>query len=222
MPDGFGSKNNIIEVKPRAFHEEEGEEDENIIYIHSPESHKTLKVTKIVYQFPANWVAIKGSWDGWKEPIMLKKVKNSFSGFAEFFVMLKIMPGTYEFKYVVDGHWTTNPSLPIKKSFDGFDNNLLIVTSYPTVKSKAPSITYKDEDYLEWRREEGKWTECGRIHHTLQGHSMNVISDLVYIFGGLANNRFTNTLYCFDPATNEFFVVEDQLGDIPEPRAFHQ
>jgi len=219
--DGFSGKNNIIEVKPRTFHEEEQEEDENIIYIHSPESHKGLKLTKIVYQFPANWVVIKGSWDNWKEPIMLKKVKNSFTGFAEFFVLLKIMPGTYEFKFVVDGQWTTNPYLPITTSFDGYENNLLIVTSCPNTKSKAKPLTYKDEHVLNWRREEGKWTECGRIHHTLQGHSMNVVSDLVYIFGGLANNKFTNTLYCFDPATNEFSVVDDQLGDIPEPRAFH-
>jgi len=51
---------------------------------------------------------------------------------------------------------------------------------------------------------------------------MNIICDIIYIFGGMANNKFTNTLYTFDPKTNEFSVVEDQSGDIPPPRAFHQ
>jgi len=50
---------------------------------------------------------------------------------------------------------------------------------------------------------------------------MSYISGFVYIFGGIANNKFTNTIYVFDPKSNEFSLIEDPTGDIPEPRAFH-
>lgn len=221
VEDGLGGKNNIIEVRPLNTNDEEDDEQDYYIFIQSPHSQKEVKSKKISYQYPAIWVAIRGSWDNWKQEIMLKKVKNNFSGFMEFYVTLKIAPGDYEFKFIVDGHWVTNPNYPTIKSSDGNENNLLFVSSYPNYQPENQVIQVQEESSLKWRREEGKWTECGRIHHTLQGHSICNICDLVYIFGGLANNKFTNTLYCYDPKTNEFSVVEDQKGDIPEPRAFH-
>jgi N-acetylneuraminic acid mutarotase len=50
---------------------------------------------------------------------------------------------------------------------------------------------------------------------------MNVICDKVYIFGGLANGRFTNSLYTYDPKAGMFELVEYMSGDVPDPRAFH-
>lgn len=38
---------------------------------------------------------------------------------------------------------------------------------------------------------------------------MSFISGYVYIFGGIANNKFTNTMYVFDPSSNEFSIIED-------------
>jgi len=219
--DGVGGKNNIIEVRPLNTNEEEDEDQDYFIFIQSPHSQKQVKSKKITYQYPAIWVAIKGSWDNWKQEIMLKKVKNNFSGFMEFYVTLKIAPGSYEFKFIVDGHWLTSPNYPIVKGSNNIENNLLFVSSYGHPPQESQIINVQQETSLAWRREEGKWTECGRIHHTLQGHSISNICDLIYIFGGLANNKFTNTLYCYDPKSNEFSVVEDQKGDIPEPRAFH-
>lgn len=223
IEDGKGGYNNIVDLKPLNLDEDEEEEDSYYIFIQNPDGHIKVKNKKVTYQYPAIWVAIKGSWDGWKNEILLKKMKNNFTGFMEYYVNLKIAPGEYEFKFYVDGHWVTNPNYPTTRNKEGIENNYLIVS-----KEQAPEndphaeLVIKDSDILNWRREEGKWTECSGIHHTLQGHSISNICELIYIFGGLANNKFTNTLYIYDPKSNEFSVVEDQKGDIPEPRAFHQ
>ena len=221
--NGMGERHNVISVTPAEVAEIEDQDDEEyFIFIKNqknPESQ--YKIMKITYQAPATWVTIKGSWDNWKDAIVLKKVKNNINGSTEFYVAIKIAPENYQFKFLVDGNWVLSPSYPAVRNSNGIENNLLVVPSYSTLTCPKP-VNLESKIYLKWRREEGKWTECGRLHHTLQGHSMNIICDIVYIFGGMANGKFTNTLYTFDPKTNEFAVVEDQQGDIPTPRAFHQ
>ena len=223
LSDGKGGKNNVLEVKPAHFSEEEdSDQEEYLVFIgNMKESKPQYKVKKIAYEFPAVWASIKGSWDNWTEEIALKRVKNNFTGFFEFYVTIKIAPGNYQFKFLVDGNWVTSTSYPIVDTADNYQNNLLTVPAYSTLACSKPK-NLEEKIYLNWRREESKWTECGTIHHTLQGHSISVICDTVYLFGGLANGKFTNTLYTYDPKTNEFSVIEDQSGDIPEPRAFHK
>lgn len=218
--NGFGERHNLISVMPARFGEVEDQDDEE--YFVFIKNHKNpspqYKIIKIVYPIPAKWVAMKGSWDNWKEEIVLKRVVKNNS--AEFYVTMKISPGNYQFKFIVDGTWIVHPGYPVIKNPDRSENNELIIPFYSTLACPNP-VNLETKISLKWRREEGKWTECGRIHHTLQGHSMDVICDTIYLFGGMANGKFTNTLYTFDPKTNEFAVVEDQSGDIPPPRAFH-
>jgi len=219
--DGLVGKNNVISVIPAEFEDVENHDDEEyFIFIKNHKGQDAqYKIMKITYESPANWVTMKGSWDNWKEEIVLKKVKRLNDSY-EFYVTLKIAPGNYQFKFLADGHWVISNQYPVAEGPDNIINNLLVVYSYSTLACPKPT-NLETKLYLNWRREEGKWTECGRIHHTLQGHSMNIISGIIYIFGGLANGKFTNTLYTFDPQSNEFSVVEEQGGDIPSPRAFH-
>jgi len=223
VDDGIGGKNNIIEVKPTDFND--GEEDDNedyfIIIANQKAMDSNYKIMNINYTSSASWVAIKGSWDNWKEQIALKRVKSGQDS-ANFYVALKIAPGNYQFKFIVDGQWTLSPDYPILKNKDDplIVNNLLNIPSYFTLSTPKPNNLEK-KPYLLWHREDGKWAHGGKIHHTLQGHSMNVICDNVYIFGGMANVKFTNTMYVYNPRTAEFSIIEDQSGDIPEPRAFH-
>jgi len=222
--DRVDGKNNVIEILPVRHHD--GEEDfeglEFIDLVPSMKNNSALsKIMKIVYQFPAKSVAVKGSWDNWNQLIPLKKVRNNFTGAEEFFTALRISAGNYHFKFLVDEKWVTSPTYPLAKDSTDIENNILVVSSF--VKNpQCKRVNWLDKGVLKWKREEGKWTECGKIHHTFQGHSMNVVCDLIYIFGGIANNKFTNTLYTFDPRTNEFSLVDDQDGEIPQPRAFHQ
>lgn len=218
--DSYGGKTNLIEVKPNNFDEDDEEDDEDYFIIipnlKNPDSQ--YKIIIVNYPLPASWVAIKGSWDHWKEQIALKKVRTGSD--YKFYVALKIAPGTYQFKFIVDGAWKISKAYPTVKK-DQFENNILLVSSYSTLNTPKP-YNLEKKCYLHWNREEGKWAHGGSIHHTLQGHSMDAVGDKVYIFGGLANGKFTNAMYVYDPRTTEFNVIEDQMGDIPDPRAFHQ
>ena len=224
VDDGIDLKNNEINILPVRHHD--GEEDlEGLEFIDLVPSHKNnsnlSKIMKIVYQFPAKYVSVKGSWDNWTQTIPLKKVRNNFTGAEEFFTVLRLSAGNYNFKFLVDEKWNTSPTYPLAKDSTDNENNILVVSSF-VKNSQSKRVNWLEKGTLMWKREEGKWTECGKIHHTFQGHSMNAVCDLIYIFGGIANNKFTNTLYTFDPRTNEFSLVDDQIGEVPEPRAFHQ
>jgi len=219
VDDGVDFKNNRIEILP-VRHNDGEEYDEGLepvdLLSKTKNRMKSFQVMKIVYQFPANSVSIKGSWDNWSQEIPLTRIRNNFTDAEDFLVALRIPCGTYHFKFLVDREWKTSPKYPLTEQ----ENNILVVPG----RNPAPRerrIDWKDKGAMNWRREEGSWTECGKIHHTLQGHSMNVVCDLIYIFGGIANNQFTNVLFTFDPRTNEFSLVDDQDGEIPTPRAFH-
>lgn len=140
--DGFGGKNNTIEVKPyEAEDEEDSEEEEYFIFVHKHDPKvRSLKSKKITYQYPAKWVAIRGSWDNWTDDIMLKKVKNNYSGLLEFYVNLKIEPGEYQFKFIVDGVWITGTSFPVIKNADGVENNQLSVPFFSNLTEHKPLI----------------------------------------------------------------------------------
>lgn len=49
---------------------------------------------------------IKGSWDGWKEA-----VKMELHG-SEWVTTVHLAPGTYYFKYIVDGRWCHLETVP--------------------------------------------------------------------------------------------------------------
>ena len=221
VDDGMGGRSNVIEVESANFNDNDeiDNEDYFIIISNQKKSNTNYKIVPVTYPFPASWVAIKGSWDNWKEQIALKRVKNNHD--HNFYVTLKIAPGNYQFKFIVDGEWKLNPAYPMIKTKDDHKNNVLSISSRFTLTTQKP-LNLEKKPYLLWKREEGTFAHGGSIHRTLQGHSMNVICDNVYLFGGLANGKFTNAIYSYNPRTNESSIVEDQGGDIPEPRAFHQ
>ena len=69
-------------------------------------------------------VTLVGSWDGWSAGLSLRpttEVKDSWSA------LLEVVPGTYQFKFVVDGEWTTSSSWPIERDGGGNFNNFLHV-----------------------------------------------------------------------------------------------
>ncbi|KAK8968882.1 hypothetical protein KSP40_PGU013982 [Platanthera guangdongensis] len=72
----------------------------------------------------ASEVLLAGSFDGWTSQRRMEK-KNPRA--REFSLWLKLYPGRYEIKFIVDGVWTVDPLRPVVNS-NGFQNNLLIVT----------------------------------------------------------------------------------------------
>jgi len=64
---------------------------------------------------------IAGMDIGWDNRLDLDKVD------GEFIMDRSLMPGTYEYKFIVDGEWMVDHHLPTTKCENGHDNNLLVV-----------------------------------------------------------------------------------------------
>lgn len=81
-----------------------------------------LRTTCIVWPNSASEVLLVGSFDGWATQRKMEKLSTGI-----FSLSLKLYPGQYEIKFIVDGTWKLDPLRPIINS-GGFENNLLIVT----------------------------------------------------------------------------------------------
>ncbi|KAM0952129.1 putative AMP-activated kinase, glycogen-binding protein [Dioscorea sansibarensis] len=85
-------------------------------------SIQLLRTTCIIWANSASEVFLAGSFDGWTGK---RKMEKSTAGM--FFLYLKLYPGRYEIKFIVDGAWQVDPLRPIVNN-NGHENNLLVVT----------------------------------------------------------------------------------------------
>lgn len=81
-----------------------------------------LRTACVVWTNPASEVLLAGSFDGWT---LQRRMERSNKGI--FSLCLKLYPGRYEIKFIVDGTWRIDPLRPIVHS-NGYENNLLIIT----------------------------------------------------------------------------------------------
>lgn len=81
-----------------------------------------LRTTCIVWPNSASEVLLAGSFDGWATQRKMEKLSTGI-----FALSLKLYPGQYEIKFIVDGTWKLDPLRPMVNN-GGFENNLLIVT----------------------------------------------------------------------------------------------
>ncbi|XP_071707682.1 protein PTST homolog 2, chloroplastic-like isoform X3 [Rutidosis leptorrhynchoides] len=85
---------------------------------------RTLQVlitTCIIWPNSASEVRLAGSFDGWTTQ---RKMERSQTGVFSF--SLKLYPGRYEVKFIVDGVWRVDPLRPVVH-YDGYENNVVIV-----------------------------------------------------------------------------------------------
>ncbi|CAL5431096.1 unnamed protein product [Camellia sinensis] len=80
-----------------------------------------LHTTCIVWPNAASEVLLSGSFDGWTTQRKMEKSKMGI-----FSACLKLYPGRYEIKFIVDGIWRTDPLRPTVCN-NGHENNLLII-----------------------------------------------------------------------------------------------
>lgn len=80
-----------------------------------------LQTTCIIWPNSTSEVHLAGSFDGWTTQ---RKMKRSQAGV--FSLSLKLYPGRYEIKFIVDGIWRVDPMLPVVHS-NGYENNSLVV-----------------------------------------------------------------------------------------------
>ncbi|KAJ8445425.1 hypothetical protein Cgig2_031238 [Carnegiea gigantea] len=81
-----------------------------------------LQTTCVVWPNAGSEVLLAGSFDGWATQ---RTMERSSTGI--FSLQLKLYPGRYEIKFIVDGSWRVDPHRPIVNN-NGFENNLLIIT----------------------------------------------------------------------------------------------
>ncbi|XP_008446306.2 protein PTST homolog 2, chloroplastic [Cucumis melo] len=81
-----------------------------------------LRTACVVWPNSASEVLLVGSFDGWSTQ---RKMERSSTGVFSLF--LKLYPGKYEIKFIVDGQWKIDPLRPIVNT-SGYENNLLIIT----------------------------------------------------------------------------------------------
>ncbi|XP_076925043.1 protein PTST homolog 2, chloroplastic [Bidens hawaiensis] len=80
-----------------------------------------LRTTCIFWSHSASEVLLVGSFDGWTSKIKMEKTKTGV-----FCASLKLYPGRYEIKFIVDGTWRVDPMLPVVHN-NGYENNILVV-----------------------------------------------------------------------------------------------
>ncbi|KAI4998600.1 protein FLOURY ENDOSPERM 6, chloroplastic-like [Hordeum vulgare subsp. vulgare] len=81
-----------------------------------------LRTVYIVWSNPASEVLLTGSFDGWTSQRRMEKSERGI-----FSLNLRLYPGRYEIKFIVDGVWKNDPLRPTVNNH-GNENNLVIVT----------------------------------------------------------------------------------------------
>jgi 5'-AMP-activated protein kinase, regulatory beta subunit len=74
---------------------------------------------EFTWRYPAKVVEVHGSWNNWEEGTRLEKINDLHS------IDLTLLPGTYEYKFVVDGKWCYDMEKPIINN--GNENNIIQV-----------------------------------------------------------------------------------------------
>lgn len=85
-------------------------------------SLQLLRSTCIVWHNSATEVLLTGSFDGWTTQRRMQKLKSGL-----FSITLRLYPGRYEIKFIVDGQWKVDPLRPTVYN-NGYENNLFTVT----------------------------------------------------------------------------------------------
>ena len=71
-----------------------------------------------------NFVKVAGSWNNWRpRNLIYNELADTWQ------LSIKLSPGTYQYKYIVDGEWIHDPSSKCREDDKGNINNVLKVDS---------------------------------------------------------------------------------------------
>ncbi len=113
VPDGYGGKNSVLIIKnSKIFTPKVEAKKTNAVTVEKknvPQSGVSIENGFVVFRlkYPsANKVALAGTFNSWNKSALLMKLTN---GFWE--AKLKLEPGSYEYKYVIDDNtWIEDPN----------------------------------------------------------------------------------------------------------------
>lgn len=93
-------------------------------------------------------VEVAGSFNRWADRLPLHHSRDDFT------CIQNLPPGTYHYKYIVDGEWKVDPSMPVELDESGMANNVLEVlrpkkeeklAAQPVNTSSSPPGSYAQE-----------------------------------------------------------------------------
>ncbi|KAK9063415.1 hypothetical protein SSX86_017285 [Deinandra increscens subsp. villosa] len=80
-----------------------------------------LRTACVFWTHSATEVLLVGSYDGWTSQVKMERTRTGI-----FSTSLRLYPGRYEIKFIVDGIWRIDPMLQVAHN-NGYENNILIV-----------------------------------------------------------------------------------------------
>ncbi|KAL0364089.1 UNVERIFIED_CONTAM: protein PTST2, chloroplastic [Sesamum angustifolium] len=143
-----------------------------------------LRTTCIVWPNSASEVFLAGSFDGWTTqlPILIdgcdlhllqRKMEKSRTGI--FSVYLKLYPGRYEIKFIVDGAWKIDPLRPIVNN-NGYEKTFLLLHESASTYSRS-----KEEIFAVLHRKEKNnwWISCHNVG--VSRNELQVLDSILFV-----------------------------------------
>lgn len=157
-------------------------------------------------------IKLQGSWDDWREPLRFQQHLKDEKVWQAF---KNLEPKPYMFKYNLNGKWLLDTCLTTTK-VGNFENHIVDL-----------SAIY-DEDFCSVSDLPNSFKENVRFKsitlpglHAVYAHTMSLVGEELYIFGGVFREGLSNSLQVFNPITEKFRDVEFKDSEGPPPFAYH-
>lgn len=125
-PDGFGGRNSVLVVRPSGNGTPAAARAQNHP-AYSGKEEEAVTGTRFTYRppSPARFVYLAGQFNNWSETGD-RMFDTDGDGIYE--IVLRLPPGEYQYKFVVDGQWHGDPDNP-RHAPDGFggQNSIILV-----------------------------------------------------------------------------------------------
>ena len=157
---------------------------------------------------------MKGSWDSWTDPLQLRlSTRHNYEKNHTLYARLSLFPGTYYYKFIVDGEWLCDNRKQKATDANGNTNNVL------TVEDEECRVSEQvDAELLATRKL--SWVRKGEFK-SLKGHSINVIGGEMLVFGGKRKTEHKADLWCINTQTMQWSMLFVE-GPSPQARAHHK
>jgi len=120
------------EVQPPT--EKAGEEDAGATAKQRAEAERNernLVPTKFTWRYGGNEVLLTGSFSNWRESVVLRRDGDEMTA------VLRLAPGSYDYKFIVDNQWRYDGNQPVVKGRNGNINNVIHVEAPPEQAKEA-------------------------------------------------------------------------------------
>jgi hypothetical protein len=219
-PNSLGIIDNVIEVVPAMIEYSNLSENEIGTTDTKPKNFSCNKnnpvFVKIATRLEGN-LKLKGSWDNWQSETKMVWTFYQALNCYENVAFLLLDPGSYEYKFRVEGKGYIHDSNKFNKSdnFGGFNNFIKVLPRPENLNEENKELF--NVSNLKWLKIEVEELNFSPI----QGHSINLFRDDFFIFGGFHHGKFLDTLKCINTTSLQ---VEQPFttGKCPEARAYHK